>query len=176
VKLLLKGARVVDPVSGVDAPRDVLIENGSVANVGAGIPAGPDKDLRVVELGPSLVIAPGFVDMHVHLREPGYEHKETIASGTAAAVAGGFTAVASMPNTRPINDNASVTRFILKQAQNSKLARVYPIGAVSKESAGQELAETDADDDTEEDPDGQVALEHAHRSPGGLFDGDFTLG
>ena len=94
-----------------------------------------------MDLPPSLVVCPGFIDMHVHLREPGYEHKETVATGAAAAVAGGFTAVACMPNTNPVNDNASVTRFILKQASAANLARVYPIGAVSKGSEGKELAE-----------------------------------
>jgi dihydroorotase len=94
-----------------------------------------------VDLGPSLVVCPGFIDMHVHLREPGYEHKETVATGAASAVAGGFTAIACMPNTNPVNDSASVTRFILKQAAEAGLARVYPIGAVSKGSDGKELAE-----------------------------------
>ncbi len=94
-----------------------------------------------MDLGPALVVCPGFVDMHVHLREPGYEHKETVATGAAAAVAGGFTAVACMPNTKPVNDSASVTRFILKQAAEADLARVYPIGAVTLDSKGEELAE-----------------------------------
>src|SRR6185436_11815705 len=87
------------------------------------------------------VIVPGLIDMHVHLREPGQEHKETVATGVASAVAGGFTAVACMPNTSPINDNAGVTEFILKKAAEASLARVYPIGAVSKGSKGEQLAD-----------------------------------
>jgi dihydroorotase len=141
MRLLLKGARVVDPASGVDGARDILIDDGRIALVDRDIPPGETGDTRTVELGPSLVVCPGFIDMHVHLREPGYEHKETVATGAAAAVAGGFTAVACMPNTNPVNDSASVTRFILKQAAEASLARVYPIGAVSKGSDGKELAE-----------------------------------
>jgi dihydroorotase len=141
MRLLLKGARVIDPASGVDGARDILIEDGRIALVDASIPPSETGHTVVVELGPSLVVCPGFIDMHVHLREPGYEHKETVATGAAAAVAGGFTAVACMPNTNPVNDSASVTRFILKQAAEAGLARVYPIGAVSKGSNGKELAE-----------------------------------
>jgi len=141
MRLLLKAARVVDPASGVDGARDILIEDGRIALVDRDIPPGETGDTRIVDLGPSLVVCPGFIDMHVHLREPGYEHKETVATGAAAAVAGGFTAVACMPNTNPVNDSASVTRFILKQSAEASLARVYPIGAVSKGSDGKELAE-----------------------------------
>ena len=141
MRLLLKGARVIDPASGVDGARDILIEDGRIALVDVSIPPSETGHTVVVELGPSLVVCPGFIDMHVHLREPGYEHKETVATGAAAAVAGGFTAVACMPNTNPVNDSASVTRFILKQAAEAGLARVYPIGAVSKGSDGKELAE-----------------------------------
>jgi len=141
MKLLLKGARLIDPASGVDGVRDILIEDGRVARVDVSIPPATVPGAVVADLGPSLVVCPGFIDMHVHLREPGYEHKETVASGSASAVAGGFTAVACMPNTNPVNDSASVTRFILKQAAEAGLARVYPIGAVSKASEGKELAE-----------------------------------
>ncbi|HOQ61323.1 MAG TPA: amidohydrolase family protein, partial [Vicinamibacterales bacterium] len=140
MRLLLRGARVVDPASGVDGARDVLVEGGRIADVGVSIAPGEAAATAVVELGPSLVVCPGLVDMHVHLREPGHEHKETVITGAAAAVAGGFTAVACMPNTSPVNDSASVTRFILKQAAEANLARVYPIGAVSKGSEGKELA------------------------------------
>jgi dihydroorotase len=139
--LLLKGARVVDPASGLDGIRDVLVDGDRVARVDTSIPAEAAAGGRVVDLGPSLIVVPGLIDMHVHLREPGYEHKETVATGTASAVAGGFTAVACMPNTNPVNDNASVTRFILKQAAAAGLARVYPIGAVSHGSNGEHLAE-----------------------------------
>jgi len=141
MRLLLRGARVIDPASGVDGARDILIEDGRIALVDVAIPPGETGHTAVVDLGPSLVVCPGFIDMHVHLREPGYEHKETVATGAASAVAGGFTAVACMPNTNPVNDSASVTRFILKQAAEAGLARVYPIGAVSKGSDGKELAE-----------------------------------
>src|SRR5262245_57711043 len=111
-KRLLKGGRVVDPANGRDGAFDVLIESGRIAAVAAGLEA--DSTTVVVNLPAGLVICPGLVDMHVHLREPGQEHKETVATGTAAAVAGGFTAVACMPNTSPVNDNAGVTAFILQ--------------------------------------------------------------
>jgi len=138
MKLLLKGGRVVDPANGRDGMFDVLIDGGLVAAIEPNLPAD-DADVREVPRG--TVVVPGLIDMHVHLREPGQEHKETIATGTAAAVAGGFTAVACMPNTAPVNDQASVTQFILARAQEAGLARVYPIGAVSKGSMGEQLAE-----------------------------------
>ena len=138
LKRLLKGGRIVDPASGRDGSFDLLIEDGRVARVGAGLPA---DDAIVVEIASGLVICPGLIDMHVHLREPGQEHKETVASGTAAAVAGGFTAVACMPNTVPVNDNAGVTGYILRKAADANLARVYPIGAVSRGQKGEQLAD-----------------------------------
>jgi dihydroorotase len=141
MKRLLKGARLVDPASGIDGIRDILIDGDRIAAVGIDLPASETEAVAIVDLGPGVVVCPGFVDMHVHLREPGYEHKETVASGVAAAVAGGFTAVACMPNTSPVNDSASVTRFILKQADLAGLARVYPIGAVTLGSKGEQLAE-----------------------------------
>src|ERR1043165_5543907 len=138
MKRLLKGGRVVDPGNGIDAVRDILIDGERIARVGTGIPVdGAD----IVEIPDGLVVCPGFIDMHVHLREPGQEHKETVATGTAAAVAGGFTAVACMPNTSPINDNAGVTGYILARAAEANLARVYPIGAVSRGQKGEELAD-----------------------------------
>ena len=137
-KRLLKGARVVDPANGRDGALDVLIADGRVIRVGPDLPAG---DASVVELPHDLVICPGLIDMHVHLREPGQEHKETVATGTAAAVAGGFTAVACMPNTSPVNDNAEVTGYILRKAAEANLARVYPIGAVSRGQKGEQLAD-----------------------------------
>jgi dihydroorotase len=138
MKRLLKGARVVDPANGIDGDFDVLIDGDRIARVERNIPA---PDAVVLDLPKGLVICPGFIDMHVHLREPGQEHKETVATGTRAAVAGGFTAVACMPNTRPVNDNAGVTQLILQKAAEAGLARVYPIGAVSKGQRGQELAD-----------------------------------
>jgi dihydroorotase len=138
MKLLLKGGRVVDPAAQRDGAFDVLLDGGRVALVGRNLPAG---DAEIFEVQPGWIVTPGLVDMHVHLREPGQEHKETIATGTAAAVAGGFTAVACMPNTEPVNDHAGITQFILKKAAEAGLARVYPIGAVSLGSNGEQLAE-----------------------------------
>ncbi|PYR25015.1 MAG: dihydroorotase [Acidobacteria bacterium] len=138
-KCLLKGGRVVDPANGRDGTFDVLIDGGRIAKVGRDLPV--DAGVAVVDIPSGLVICPGLIDMHVHLREPGQEHKETVATGTAAAVAGGFTAVACMPNTNPVNDNAGVTEYILNKAAEANLARVYPIGAVSKGQAGEQLAE-----------------------------------
>jgi dihydroorotase len=137
-KLLLKGGRVIDPASGRDGMLDVLVEGGIIARVG---PSLPVDGAELFEMARGWIVAPGLIDMHVHLREPGQEHKETIASGTAAAVAGGFTAVACMPNTEPINDHAGITQFILKKAAEVDRARVYPIGAVSIGSRGEQLAE-----------------------------------
>jgi dihydroorotase len=138
MKTILKGGRVVDPANGRDGEFDVLIDGGVVAQVG--------KNLRVdgadvFEMRRGWIVAPGLIDIHVHLREPGQEHKETVATGVASAVAGGFTAVACMPNTEPVNDHAGITQFILKKAAEAQLARVYPIGAVSIGSKGDQLAE-----------------------------------
>jgi dihydroorotase len=138
MKRLLKGGRVIDPVNGIDGVHDVLIDGDRIAAVGRDLPA---NGASVVEIPQGLVVCPGFIDMHVHLREPGQEHKETVASGTAAAVAGGFTAVACMPNTTPVNDDANVTAYILSKAAEAALARVYPIGAVSRGSQGELLAD-----------------------------------
>src|SRR5688572_24858239 len=138
MKRLLKGGRVVDPANGVDGMHDVLIDDGRIVRVGRDLPV---EGTAVVEVPAGFVVCPGLIDMHVHLREPGQEHKETVASGTASAVAGGFTAVACMPNTSPVNDNANVTSLILAKAAAANLARVYPIGAVSKGSRGELLAD-----------------------------------
>ena len=139
MKLLLKGGRVVDPVRGIDGAFDVLIEGDRIARIEAQISVG--NETETIEVPAGFIVCPGFIDMHVHLREPGQEHKETIASGTASAVAGGFTAVACMPNTSPVNDNAGVTRLILQKAAEANLARVYPIGAVSRGQHGEQLAD-----------------------------------
>ncbi len=138
MKLLLKNGRVVDPANGRDGAFDVLIEDGRIARVDRNLPA---EGAEIMEIAPGCIVAPGLIDIHVHLREPGQEHKETVATGAAAAVAGGFTAVACMPNTDPINDHAGITQFILKKAAEARLAHVYPIGAVSVGSNGQQLAE-----------------------------------
>jgi dihydroorotase len=138
VKLLIAGGRVLDPTAGVDVVQDVLVTDGAIASVGRSIPTPPES--WIVDARGCLVV-PGLIDMHVHLREPGYEYKETIETGTRAAVAGGFTAVACMANTNPVNDSAAVTEYIRERAEAVGLARVYPIGAVSKELKGEELAE-----------------------------------
>src|SRR5687767_7395546 len=136
--LLLKGGRVVDPANGVDGMFDILIEDGKISRLGRDLPV---NGARVYEVPPGAIVAPGLIDIHVHLREPGQEHKETVATGVASAVAGGFTAVTCMPNTDPVNDHAGITQFILKKAAEAGLARVYPIGAVSLGSRGEQLAE-----------------------------------
>jgi len=138
MKRLLRGGRVVDPANGIDGVRDVLIDGDRIARVGADLPV---DGATVVEIPDGFIVCPGFIDMHVHLREPGQEHKETVATGTAAAIAGGFTAVACMPNTNPVNDDANVTTYILDKAKEANLARVYPIGAVSRGSKGELLAD-----------------------------------
>ena len=135
---LIKGGRVVDPSAGRDGAFDILIEGDRIARVERDLPANGSQ---VIEVPKGCIVVPGLIDIHVHLREPGHEYKETIASGTASAVAGGFTAVACMPNTEPINDHAGITQFILKKAAEAGLARVYPIGAVSLGSKGDQLAE-----------------------------------
>jgi len=141
MKMLLKGGRVVDPASGRDGEFDVLIEDGKIARIGKSIPA---DGAEVLAVKPGWIVAPGLIDIHVHLREPGQEHKETIATGTLSAVTGGFTAVACMPNTDPINDHPGITELILRKAAEANLARVYPIGAVSIGSRGEQMAELGA--------------------------------
>jgi dihydroorotase len=136
-RMLLKGGRVVDPARKLDAVLDVLIADGTVVEVGAKVnPRGaPVLDMK------GLLVCPGFIDLHTHLREPGREDKETIATGTRAAAAGGFTAVCAMPNTDPVNDSAGITRSILEKARSEGAVRVYPIGAITRGSKGEELAE-----------------------------------
>jgi dihydroorotase len=139
-KLLIRNGRVIDPASGLDAARDVLIENGRIAAVAAAIAA---EGAEVLDAA-GLIVAPGFIDMHVHLREPGIEHAETIETGSRAAAAGGFTSVCCMPNTIPVNDSATVTSFIVERARRTALVNVFPIGAITKESAGEQLADIGA--------------------------------
>ena len=138
-RMVLRGGHVVDPVNGVNGPADVAIADGRVVAVGRNLPIEPG--MSVIEVPRHGVVCPGFIDMHAHLREPGEEHKETVATAVAAAVAGGFTAVACMPNTNPVNDNAGVTRLIQRKADEAGLARVYPVGAVTKGLDGEQLAE-----------------------------------
>jgi len=142
--LLVKGGRVVDPATGTDAVMDLLLADGRIADRRPVAPgqkrlSGP-AGTRVVDAA-GRVVCPGFVDMHVHLREPGQEHKETIATGTAAAAAGGFTSVACMPNTDPWNDGLAVTEYVVSEARRNGVVNVFPIGAVSKAGGGEELAE-----------------------------------
>ena len=136
--LLVRGGRVIDPAGRLDAAADVLLVDGKVADVGHGLPA-PDGAEVLDAAG--CVVAPGFVDLHVHLREPGREDVETIATGTRAAAAGGFTSVCAMPNTDPVTDNQAAVGFIVSQARRAGSARVYPIGAVSLGQKGEQLAE-----------------------------------
>jgi len=137
-RLLIRNGRVVDPAQGLDQGMDVLIEDGHIAAISEKLEA-PAKS-RVLDAA-GLVVAPGFIDLHAHLREPGFEYKETIDSGCRAAVAGGFTAVCCMPDTDPVNDDPSVTTFIRERAEQAGTARVYPVGALSKGLKGEEMAE-----------------------------------
>jgi len=136
--VLVRGGRVVDPSQGLDARLDVLLEDGVVARLAERI--DPLKGDEVLEAA-GLVVTPGLIDIHVHLREPGQEYKETVRTGTMAAAAGGFTAVACMANTVPVNDNRSVTEHIVTAARRAGFARVYPIGAVTRGLSGESLAE-----------------------------------
>jgi len=139
MKLLIANGHLIDPAAQENTGMSVLIEDGKVtAWIGPG-ESKPD-DCEVFDAS-GMLVAPGFIDMHVHLREPGQEHKETIASGCAAAVAGGWTSVCPMPNTKPVNDNAAITRYMIEQAERAGLANVFPIGAITKSSDGSELAE-----------------------------------
>jgi len=139
MKLLIANGYVIDPSQGVNAGRNLLIEEGRLVGLLDRSEPAP-LDAEVLD-ATGLIVAPGFIDMHVHLREPGQEYKETIATGAAAAVAGGWTSVCAMPNTDPINDSPAVTRFIIEQGERAKLANVFPIGSLTKGSEGRELAE-----------------------------------
>ena len=135
-RTVLQNGRIIDPVSGVDSIGDLWIKDGVTISPEETLP----ENCQLFDLQGKWVV-PGLIDMHVHLREPGEEYKETIESGTKAAAAGGFTAVACMPNTTPVNDSAPITEFIIKTAQSKGAARVYPVGAISKASQGTGLAE-----------------------------------
>ena len=142
-RLLITGGRVLDPANGVDLPAgDVLIEDGRIVftgDVGAHDHA-PLQDMEVID-ATGLIVAPGFVDLHTHLREPGFEYKETVETGTRAAARGGFTTVCAMPNTEPAMDSRSIIEYVMRQASETGLVRVLPIGAVTKGRAGKQLAE-----------------------------------
>lgn len=136
--LLIKNGRVIDPWANHDAIADVWIEDGHVRAVGANLQVSEVSEFFDAT---GLVVAPGFIDMHVHLREPGFEHAETIETGSRAAAAGGFTSICPMPNTAPVNDNATVTSYIVERARRHAIVNVFPIGAITKGSQGENLAE-----------------------------------
>jgi len=135
-RLLIKNGRVVDPAANLDQIANVAIEDGIIRQVGANLDA---SGAEIFDAS-GCIVAPGFIDIHVHLREPGFEHSETIESGSRAAAAGGFTSICCMPNTDPVNDNATVTSYIVDRARRHAVVNVYPIGAITKDSAGEELA------------------------------------
>ena len=135
---LIKGGRVIDPAQNIDRIADVLLSDGVVQAVSVGI--DPPEGSAIIDAA-GLVVAPGFIDLHCHLREPGYEDKETIATGTLAAARGGFTTVCAMPNTNPAVDTASVVEFVLRKARQEGVVRVLPIGCITKGSRGHELAQ-----------------------------------
>lgn len=137
--ILIRGGKAFDPASGVEGEKNILVQDGRIAAIDSPSALSKFEGAEIVEANGQL-ITPGLIDIHVHLREPGEEWKETIASGTAAAVAGGFTSVCCMPNTVPRNDTASVTKYILEKAQAAALARVYPIGAITVGGLGESLA------------------------------------
>src|ERR1700733_13701187 len=134
--LVIRNGRVIDPASGDDRIADVLIVDGRIAGVAPNLSAPRAEVFDAT----GLIVAPGFIDMHVHLREPGFEHAETIESGARAAAAGGFTLIAPMPNTAPVNDSATVTSYIIEKARRHAVVNVWPIGAITIGSAGEELA------------------------------------
>jgi dihydroorotase len=134
--LLIKNGRVIDPASGHDSVADVWIEDGLIKGVGANLSAAGAEVFDAT----GLIVTPGFIDMHVHLREPGFEHSETIESGARAAAAGGFTSICPMPNTAPVNDSPTVTTYIIERARRHAVVNVFPIGAITRGSQGEELA------------------------------------
>ncbi len=134
-KLIIRNGRVMDPAAGIDVVRDLAIQDGRIAAIGQNIDSSGITELDAT----GLIVAPGFIDMHVHLREPGFEHAETIETGSRAAAAGGFTSICCMPNTSPVNDNATVTSYITERAERHAVVNVFPIGAITKGSAGEEL-------------------------------------
>ena len=134
--IVIKNGRVIDPASNTDRVADVLIVDGRIAGVAPNL-SSPRAEILDAS---GMIVAPGFIDMHVHLREPGFEHAETIESGSRAAAAGGFTSVCCMPNTKPVNDSPMVTSYIVERGRSQAVVNVFPIGAITKGSAGEELA------------------------------------
>ena len=138
MNLLIQGGRVIDPSQGIDEALDILVENGKVRELGKKLPA--PAGVEVVD-ATGLIVTPGLVDMHVHLRDPGFEYKEDIVTGTRAAAAGGFTSVACMPNSKPVNDNKAITTYILAKAKAEGAVNVFPIGSITQGSHGERLSE-----------------------------------
>jgi dihydroorotase len=138
MELLIKGGRVIDPAQQIDEKLDIRIENGTIKELGKKLAAG--KSCEVIDAS-GLIVTPGLIDMHVHLRDPGLEYKEDIVTGTRAAAAGGFTSVACMPNTSPVNDNKAVTTYIIAKAKAEGFVNVFPVGAITQGSKGEKLAE-----------------------------------
>src|SRR6478735_9959658 len=134
--IVIRNGRVIDPSTNTDRIADVLIVDGRIAAVGPNLSVPDAEEYDAT----GMIVAPGFIDMHVHLREPGFEHAETIESGSRAAAAGGFTSICCMPNTKPVNDSAMVTSYIVVRARSKAVVNVFPIGAITKGSAGEELA------------------------------------
>src|SRR3954463_9247425 len=134
--IVIRNGRVIDPSSSTDRVADVLIVDGRIAGVAPNL-SSPKAEVFDAT---GLIVAPGFIDMHVHLREPGFEHSETIESGARAAAAGGFTSICPMPNTAPVNDSATVTTYIVEKARRHAIVNVFPIGAITRGSQGEELA------------------------------------
>jgi dihydroorotase len=137
VKLLIKNGRVIDPSSGIDGKLDLLIDKGKIVDIKAKIDA---RGAKVIDAS-RLVVAPGFIDMHVHLREPGQEDKETITTGALAAAKGGFTSIACMPNTDPVNDNRGLTEYILSEAKKRAVVNIFPVASITRAQKGEELTD-----------------------------------
>src|ERR1700748_1870879 len=135
-RLVIKNGRLVDPAQNVDHVADIAIEDGVIREIGLNIDAAGSEEFDAS----GMVVAPGFIDMHVHLREPGFEHAENIESGSRAAAAGGFTSICCMPNTKPVNDSVTVTSYIVERARRNAIVNVFPIGAITKGSGGEELS------------------------------------
>jgi dihydroorotase len=139
-RILISGGRVIDPEAGIDGVASIVIEDGKIASIDDPEAQRPDREAEIIDAS-GKIVTPGLIDMHVHLREPGHEYKETIETGCRAAAHGGFTAICCMPNTEPVNDNQSVTDYILRKAMQNAAVRVHPIGAISRGLRGKSLAD-----------------------------------
>ena len=138
MNLLIKGGRVIDPSQNIDETTDILVADGRIKELGKGLKAS--EGTEIIDAA-GLLVTPGLIDMHVHLRDPGLEYKEDIITGTRAAAAGGFTSVACMPNTKPVNDNKAITSYIVNKAAKEALVNVFPVGSITQGSKGESLAE-----------------------------------